>query len=62
MGAAYPELERERDSILLWARSEEEGFGRTLEQGTRLLEDVIERSREPSPPTRRSRRTRLQAA
>ncbi|HEX4364116.1 MAG TPA: alanine--tRNA ligase [Solirubrobacteraceae bacterium] len=45
MGDAYPELRRERESILLWARSEEEGFGRTLEQGTRLLEDVIERAR-----------------
>jgi alanyl-tRNA synthetase len=45
MGGAYPELHRERESILLWARSEEESFGRTLEQGTRLLEDVIERSR-----------------
>ncbi|MFP5361928.1 MAG: alanine--tRNA ligase [Thermoleophilia bacterium] len=46
MGAAYPELEREREPIMRWVRSEEEGFGRTLEQGTRLLEDVIERSRE----------------
>jgi alanyl-tRNA synthetase len=44
MGAAYPELDRERDAILLWARSEEEGFGRTLEQGTKLLDDVVERS------------------
>ena len=44
MGAAYPELARERDAILLWARSEEEGFGRTLEQGTKLLGEVIERS------------------
>ena len=43
MGAAYPELVRERDSILLWARSEEEGFGRTLEQGTQLLDEVIAR-------------------
>ncbi len=45
MGAAYPELHRERESILLWARAEEESFGRTLEQGTKLLEEVIERSR-----------------
>ena len=41
MGAAYPELHREHDGILLWARAEEEGFGRTLEQGTKLLEEVI---------------------
>jgi len=46
MGAAYPELERERDPIMRWVRSEEEGFGRTLEQGTKLLEEVIERSLE----------------
>jgi alanyl-tRNA synthetase len=44
MAAAYPELEREREAILLWARAEEEGFGRTLEQGTKLLDEVIERS------------------
>jgi alanyl-tRNA synthetase len=46
MGRAYPELARERDPIMRWVRSEEEGFGRTLEQGTKLLQDVIERSRE----------------
>jgi alanyl-tRNA synthetase len=44
MSAAYPELERERDAILLWARAEEDGFGRTLEQGTKLLDEVIARS------------------
>jgi alanyl-tRNA synthetase len=45
MGAAYPELQREREIVLRWARAEEEGFGRTLEQGTKLLQEVIERSR-----------------
>jgi alanyl-tRNA synthetase len=45
MGGAYPELHRERESILLWVRAEEESFGRTLEQGTRLLDEIIERSR-----------------
>ena len=45
MGAAYPELHREREIVLRWARAEEEGFGRTLEQGTKLLQEVIERSR-----------------
>jgi alanyl-tRNA synthetase len=49
MAAAYPELERERDSIMLWARSEEEGFGRTLEQGTRLLDEIMERTRKSDP-------------
>ncbi|MEJ7797654.1 MAG: alanine--tRNA ligase [Solirubrobacteraceae bacterium] len=53
MGAAYPELEREREPILRWARAEEEAFGRTLAQGTRLLQELIERSRQigPHPPT-----------
>ncbi|HWC26105.1 MAG TPA: alanine--tRNA ligase, partial [Solirubrobacteraceae bacterium] len=52
MGAAYPELAREREPVLRWVRSEEEGFGRTLEQGTKLLEEVIERARSgPQPAT-----------
>jgi len=50
MGDAYPELHRERAPIMQWVRAEEEGFGRTLEQGTKLLEEVIERSRRSSPP------------
>jgi alanyl-tRNA synthetase len=41
MGAAYPELNDGRDTILKWAAAEEENFGRTLVQGQRLLEDVI---------------------
>ena len=44
MGAAYPELGREREGILLWARSEEEGFGRTLAQGTKLFDEIVARS------------------
>jgi alanyl-tRNA synthetase len=46
MGAAYPDLERERGTILKWARAEEEGFGRTLAQGERLLSDVVARAKE----------------
>jgi alanyl-tRNA synthetase len=46
MGRAYPELERERDPIMRWVRAEEESFGRTLAQGTKLLEEVIGRARE----------------
>ena len=46
MGAGYPEIAKERDNIQRWVKAEEEGFGRTLEQGTKLLEEVIERSRE----------------
>jgi alanyl-tRNA synthetase len=41
MGAGYPELISRRDTILKWVRSEEEGFGRTLEQGTRLLDQLL---------------------
>jgi alanyl-tRNA synthetase len=40
-GEPYPELRKERDAILQWARGEEEGFGRTLAQGTELLSDLI---------------------
>jgi alanyl-tRNA synthetase len=42
MGDAYPELTREWPTIQRWARAEEESFGRTLEQGERLLADLIE--------------------
>ncbi|MEA2194086.1 MAG: alanyl-tRNA synthetase, partial [Solirubrobacteraceae bacterium] len=43
MGDAYPELVRERDSNQLWARSDEERIGRTLEPGTRLHDEVTAR-------------------
>jgi alanyl-tRNA synthetase len=33
MGGAYPELNEQREAIAEWAKAEEEGFGRTLEQG-----------------------------
>ncbi len=39
--SAYPQLHEERDTIMRWAAAEEEGFGRTLEQGERLLADLI---------------------
>jgi alanyl-tRNA synthetase len=45
MGDAYPELRREWPTIERWARAEEEGFGRTLEQGERLLADLVSRAR-----------------
>jgi alanyl-tRNA synthetase len=44
MGPAYPELAAQRPAIEKWLASEEESFGRTLEQGTRLLEDLIARA------------------
>jgi alanyl-tRNA synthetase len=46
MGAAYPELHEQRAAIEMWLASEEEGFGRTLEQGTRLLDELIARAKE----------------
>jgi alanyl-tRNA synthetase len=46
MGDAYPELHEQRDAIEKWLQAEEESFGRTLEQGTRLLDELIVRARE----------------
>src|SRR5215218_10218375 len=46
MGDVYPELKREWPTIERWARAEEESFGRTLEQGERLLGDLVARARE----------------
>jgi alanyl-tRNA synthetase len=43
MGAAYPELTRERDAILRWVQAEEQGFGRTLETGLSMLDDLLAR-------------------
>jgi alanyl-tRNA synthetase len=43
MGAAYPELGRERDTILRWVRAEEQGFGKTLETGLSMLDDLLSR-------------------
>ena len=44
-GSSYPELEAERNTIHQWLESEEEGFGRTLDQGTRLLRELVERAK-----------------
>ena len=46
MGSAYPELHEQRETIEMWLRNEEEAFNRTLEQGMRLLDDVIARARD----------------
>ncbi len=42
MGPAYPDLVAHQPSILKWVRGEEEGFRRTLEQGTKLLDELLE--------------------
>jgi alanyl-tRNA synthetase len=46
MGAEYQELHQQREAIAMWLSSEEESFGRTLEQGTRMLDELIARARE----------------
>jgi alanyl-tRNA synthetase len=46
MGYAYPELERERDTILKWAAAEDDSFRRTLAQGERLLSELVRRAKE----------------
>src|SRR5215216_5829027 len=45
MGEAHPNLVSEWPTIERWARAEEESFGRTLEQGERLLAELIERAK-----------------
>jgi alanyl-tRNA synthetase len=44
MSGAYPELLDQRDPIERWLASEEDAFGRTLEQGTKLLDELIARA------------------
>ena len=46
MAPEYHELDEQRDNIDKWLRSEEEGFSRTLDQGTRLLDQLLERALE----------------
>jgi alanyl-tRNA synthetase len=46
MGSEYPELHEQRDLVRSWLASEEEGFGRTLEQGLKRLDELIARARD----------------
>jgi alanyl-tRNA synthetase len=46
MGAEYGELHEQRDTVHKWLSAEEESFSRTLEQGNRILGDLLERARE----------------
>jgi alanyl-tRNA synthetase len=46
MSGSYPRIAQERDLVQKWLRAEEESFNRTLEQGTRLLGELVERARE----------------
>src|ERR1700754_1576995 len=45
MGGGYPELMEQAESVDMWLATEEETFNRTLEQGLKMLEDVIEKAR-----------------
>jgi alanyl-tRNA synthetase len=51
MAGAYPELLDQRDPIERWLASEEDAFGRTLEQGTGLLDELIARARDAGERT-----------
>jgi alanyl-tRNA synthetase len=46
MGSEYGELHQQRVVVQKWLEDEEVGFGRTLEQGLKRLEELIERARE----------------
>jgi alanyl-tRNA synthetase len=46
MGSEYPELHEQRDLIRRWLSSEQESFGRALEQGLKRLDELIERTRD----------------
>ncbi|MDE3131029.1 MAG: alanine--tRNA ligase, partial [Acidobacteriota bacterium] len=46
MGGEYRQLPQQAESVARWLSSEEESFGRTLEEGSKLLDELIERARE----------------
>jgi len=46
MADAYPELAEGRETIARWVGDEEEGFGRTLERGSELLERLVAEAKE----------------
>ncbi len=46
MGTEYPQLREQRENVRKWLDSEEENFGRTLEQGSKLLDELIGRAKQ----------------
>lgn len=44
MGAAYPELRTAQEKVEKVVRSEEESFGRTLDHGLELFEEIVDRA------------------
>jgi alanyl-tRNA synthetase len=46
MASSYPEIDEHRDTIQMWLAREEQAFNHTLEQGIRLLDEVIARAKD----------------
>jgi alanyl-tRNA synthetase len=46
MAPAYPELHEHADTIDMWLSREEEAFGQTLGQGTKMLDELIARAKD----------------
>jgi alanyl-tRNA synthetase len=46
MAPAYPELHEQAGSVDMWLAREEEAFGQTLEQGTKMLDELIARAKD----------------
>src|ERR671910_807551 len=46
MAGGYPELHAEAETVDMWLAREEQQFGQTLEQGTRILDEHIARAKE----------------
>jgi alanyl-tRNA synthetase len=46
MSDAYPELAEQRDTIMRWVGDEEKAFGRTLDRGTQLLDQLVIEAKE----------------
>jgi alanyl-tRNA synthetase len=46
MGSEYGELYEQKETIQRWLTAEQESFSRTLEQGSRILAELLERARE----------------
>jgi alanyl-tRNA synthetase len=46
MGDAYPDMAAELPTVIRWAEAEERSFERTLEQGERMLAELVERAKE----------------
>jgi len=44
MGGAHPQLVAAKERIDRWVRAEEESFGRTLDRGTALLDQLVEKA------------------